>query len=71
MKLKDAIDKAGGVSVVADMLGLTRGAIYDFIRRGCIPAEHCPKIEEATRGKVRCESLNDRVNWRIVRRRSA
>lgn len=65
--VKSAIDRAGGVIAVATMLGLSRHAIYDFIKRGQIRADYCPTIEEWTGGKVRCEELNDRVNWAYLR----
>lgn len=65
--LKQAIDSAGGAKAIAELLGVTRGAIYDFIRRGYVPAEHCPTIEKFCKGVVRCEDLNDRVDWSYLR----
>jgi DNA-binding transcriptional regulator YdaS (Cro superfamily) len=32
-----------------------------------VPAEHCVRIEELTNGEIRCEELNNRVNWAVVR----
>lgn len=35
--------------------------------RGNVPAEHCPAIERATGGKVRCEELRPDVAWEVLR----
>lgn len=32
-----------------------------------VPAEHCPSIEKATGGKVRCEELLPDVDWAWLR----
>lgn len=32
-----------------------------------IPAEHCPTIERATGGRVRCEDLRPDVDWGYLR----
>jgi DNA-binding transcriptional regulator YdaS (Cro superfamily) len=32
-----------------------------------VPPEYCPKIERLTNGKVRCEELNDSIDWAFVR----
>ena len=32
-----------------------------------VPAEHCPAIEGATGGQVRCEDLRPDVNWSVLR----
>ncbi|UVS95675.1 helix-turn-helix domain-containing protein [Burkholderia glumae] len=66
-ELKDAVKQAGGASALAEHLGLSRGAIYDFIRRGNFNPEHCPEIEKFSQGKVRCEVLNNRVDWAFIR----
>ena len=36
-------------------------------KRGRVPAEHCPAIERATGGKVRCEDLRPDVDWSVLR----
>lgn len=66
------IDRAahivGSVSKLASILGITRAAITQWKEAGRrVPAEHCPKIEQATGGEVRCEELNDRVDWSYLR----
>lgn len=35
--------------------------------RGNVPAEHCPAIERATAGAVRCEDLRPDVAWSVLR----
>lgn len=40
--------------------------ISNWIRRG-VPAEHCPAIEKATAGAVRCEDLRPDVDWAYLR----
>ena len=67
LDLKEAIARAGGAVLVASWLGVTRSAIYDFIRRGKVPPEHCPVIEKNSNGAVRCEELNDSVDWAYIR----
>lgn len=32
-----------------------------------VPAEYCPRIEEATGGAVRCEDLRPDVRWDVLR----
>lgn len=66
-ELREAVKLAGGASAVAEHLGLSRGAIYDFIRRGDFAAEHCPVIEKFSNGRVKCEILNRLVDWPYVR----
>ncbi|MDO6747179.1 helix-turn-helix domain-containing protein [Gilvimarinus sp. 1_MG-2023] len=65
--LRDTIKRAGGPTYVANLLGLTRGAIHYFISRGKVPAEHCPIIEKDSGGAVRCEELNPDVDWSYLR----
>ncbi|SAK17527.1 helix-turn-helix domain-containing protein [Burkholderia multivorans] len=67
MELRDAVKAAGGASALAVHLGLSRGAIYDFIRRGNFAPEHCPEIEKFSGGKVKCETLNTVVDWAYLR----
>ncbi|VBB13383.1 helix-turn-helix domain-containing protein [Burkholderia stabilis] len=66
-ELRAAVKLAGGASAIAEHLGLSRGAIYDFIRRGNFSPEHCPEIEKFSGGKVRCEILNTTVDWAYLR----
>ncbi|EON13129.1 helix-turn-helix domain-containing protein [Pandoraea sp. SD6-2] len=52
---------------LAGKLGVTPGAVWQWIRSGRFPPEHCPTIERLTDGSVRCEDLNDRVDWAYIR----
>lgn len=70
-ELRLAIKDAGGAPAIASLLEVSRHAIYDYIRRGCVPAEHCPTIERFTSGKVRCERLNPTVDWAYLRHQTA
>lgn len=50
------------------ILGVTKAAVGQWKQEGRrVPAEHCPKIEKLTNGQVRCEELNDRVDWGYLR----
>ncbi|CAG4887854.1 YdaS family helix-turn-helix protein [Paraburkholderia saeva] len=65
--LHESVVLAGGAIALAKHLGLTRFAIYDFIRRGNFAPEHCPEIEKFSSGKVTCEMLNTTVDWAYLR----
>lgn len=45
--------------------------IQSWREQGRVPAEYCPKIERLTNFAVRCEELNDRVDWGFLRSTSA
>jgi len=66
-ELKQAIDDAGGVSRIAEHFGISPVSVYEWITRGCVPADKCPEIEKLTQGAVRCERLNDKVDWTFLR----
>jgi DNA-binding transcriptional regulator YdaS (Cro superfamily) len=68
--LETAIDRLGGVSAAARALGVSRQLVQgwrDPDRRFATPAEHCPAIERATGGAVRCEELRPDVEWSVLR----
>lgn len=67
--LKKAIEIAGTQSALAERLGLRQSHISMWLHRGNVPAEHCPDIELATGGKVRCEQLRPDVKWGVLRLR--
>ncbi len=69
-ELRRAIDDAGGAVAIATLLNISRHAVYDYIRRGRVPAEHCPTIERHSEGRVRCERLNPAVDWSYLREHS-
>lgn len=66
--LNDALAIVGGPSRLARVLGVTVQAVC-FWRDGNrrLPAEHCPSIERATGGIVRCEDLRPDVDWAYLR----
>ena len=66
--LNDALAIVGGPSRLARVLGVTVQAVC-FWRDGSrrLPAEHCPSIERATGGIVRCEDLRPDVDWAYLR----
>lgn len=70
-QLKQAIEAAGGVSAIAAHFGISLVSVYEWIKRGYVPAEKCPEIEKFSSGVVRCEQLNNRVNWSILRSTAA
>lgn len=66
-KLKQAIDDAGGATAIAGYFGISPVSVYEWISRGCVPADKCPEIEKFSGGAVRCEVLNDKVDWTYIR----
>jgi DNA-binding transcriptional regulator YdaS (Cro superfamily) len=66
-ELKQAIDDAGGATAIAGHFSISPVSVYEWISRGCVPADKCPEIEKFSGGKVRCEQLNDKVDWAYVR----
>ena len=65
--IKKAVTLLGSVGAVAKVCGVSAQAVCNWAARGAVPAEHCPDIEAATAGKVRCEDLNPTINWSYLR----
>ena len=66
--LDRAIEKAGSMQALANVLGITKGAVFQWKTPGRkIPAEHCPAIERMSGGLVRCEELRPDVDWAYLR----
>lgn len=67
--LQRAADILGSQAALASALGFSdRRSVWPWFntdRR--VPAEHCPAIERATGGKVRCEDLRPDVAWEVLR----
>lgn len=67
--LHRAAEIVGGMASLARLLGYAdRRNVWPWFhtdRR--FPAEHCPLIESATGGQVRCEDLRPDVRWDILR----
>lgn len=67
--LEDAIQRAGGITELARQIGEKPSTISMWKKRCNVPAEYCPSIERAT--GVRCEDLQPRVEWAVLRSSSA
>jgi DNA-binding transcriptional regulator YdaS (Cro superfamily) len=65
--LEQAIQAVGGVTALASHVGVAPSAPSMWKQRGRVPAEHCPLIERATGGAVRCEDLRPDVAWDVLR----
>ena len=65
-----AADLLGSGAALARLCGVTKGAVWQWGLPGRrVPAEHCPTIEKATLGMVRCEDLRPDVDWEYLRNR--
>lgn len=63
-----AIESAGSMKALADALGVTKAAVFQWKFPGRrVPAQHCPAIERLTLGAVRCEELRPDVDWAYLR----
>lgn len=64
----DACGKAGGQASLARIIGVSPAMVHQWTK-GIRPiaAEHCPSIERATNGAVRCEDLRPDVDWGYLR----
>lgn len=70
--MEHVIDRAaaslGSQKALADALGVTRAAVWQWKEEGRqVPAEHCIAIEKATGGAVKCEELRPDVDWSYLR----
>lgn len=66
--LTKAIEQQGGMTALAKNLGLSKGVVFQWKVRERVPAQYCPEIEKLTGGVVRCEDLNDEVDWAYIRK---
>lgn len=66
-QVKEAIEKAGGAAAVASHFGISSVSVYEWIKRGLVPADRCPAIEKFSNGAARCEDLNREVDWAFLR----
>ncbi|HGO6081867.1 TPA: transcriptional regulator [Burkholderia cenocepacia] len=68
--LEAAVAAFPSMTAMARELGLSGyQVIQDWMRRGIVPAEHCPEIEKRT--GIRCEKLNPRIDWAYLRSTAA
>ena len=65
--LAKAAEILGSKSALACAVSVTPSAVSLWLARGGIPAEHCPSIERATNGAVRCEDIRPDVDWAVLR----
>lgn len=65
--VKEAIERAGGATAVASHFGIRPVSVYEWIKRGLVPADRCPEIEKFSNGAARCEELNGEVDWQFLR----
>jgi DNA-binding transcriptional regulator YdaS (Cro superfamily) len=64
--LQKAIERHG-LTGLARHLGVTKGVVYQWRERESVPPEYCPEIEKLMLGEVKCEELNDKVDWAFLR----
>jgi DNA-binding transcriptional regulator YdaS (Cro superfamily) len=62
--LAKAIAQYPTLKAFSDALDVKYQVVQQWLING-VPAEYCPTIEKLT--GVRCEDLNDRVDWAYVR----
>lgn len=69
MKLIDYLATGVKQTDMAKAIGVCSVLVHQWakgVRR--VPAEHCPTIERATKGAVRCEDLRPDVDWAFLRK---
>lgn len=68
MELKVFLSERNSVMRLAAALGIAPSVVSQWkngVRQ--VPAEHCPSVEKATNGAVRCEDLRPDVDWAYLR----
>ena len=68
MELKAFLSERNSVMRLAAALGIAPSVVSQWkngVRQ--VPAEHCPSVEKATNGAVRCEDLRPDVDWAYLR----
>jgi DNA-binding transcriptional regulator YdaS (Cro superfamily) len=69
MNLKDYFATGQKQTDLARAINVKNVLIHQWtkgIRR--VPADHCPAIERATNGAVRCEELRPHIDWEYLRK---
>lgn len=71
--LHRAAEIVGGQAALAAAIGMEdRRRVWPWFNTDRqVPAEHCPAIEKATNGQVRCEELRPDVAWSVLRGNAA
>lgn len=67
--IERAVLFCGGQSGLAERIGISPQVVHNWIRRGNVPADHCPDIEAVTQGTVTCEELRPDLakQWSYLR----
>lgn len=65
--LNRAFEIVGSQTALAKELDVAPQVVNNWVRRGRVPAEHCPAIERVTAGRVSCEELRPDVDWPYLR----
>jgi DNA-binding transcriptional regulator YdaS (Cro superfamily) len=70
MNLHDYLETSGTKQVdLAKQVGVLGILIHQWATgKRPVPAKHCPAIERATTGAVRCEELRPDVDWAYLRK---
>lgn len=64
--LKRAVAILGSQSAFARAIGVTQGAVWQWLNGKQFPADRCAAVERETRGLVTCEQLRDDLYWTRV-----
>jgi DNA-binding transcriptional regulator YdaS (Cro superfamily) len=71
LPLETALDRAvaamGTVAALAAEINVAASLPSMWRKRAQVPAKHCPAIERATGGAVRCEDLRPDIEWGVLR----
>lgn len=74
MSQQHAVDLAasilGSQAALGRVLKISRAAVCKW-KKDLVPARHCPAIERATNGRVRCEELRPDIPWGVLRQSQA
>ena len=65
-QIDKAISIAGSLTALSELVSQSPQVVSNWRSRQ-VPAEHCPEIEKATKGAVRCEDLRPDVDWAYLR----
>lgn len=64
--ISKAIQIAGAKVIASECGDISVQAVHKW-SASSVPAAHCPSIERATKGAVRCEDLRPDVDWAYLR----
>lgn len=61
--LQRAVAKPMSQGKLARAIGVSQGAVWQWLQGRKIPPAYCIEIERVTDGLVRCEELNSDAEW--------